>query len=65
MRALVGELISLRVASAGFQSQWLLSELAFHYLDHTDADKAGVAAGAVLAHLGITAVEFLAKFPGQ
>ena len=45
----------LRVASAGFQSQWLLSELAFHYLNHTDADKASVAAGAVLAHLGITA----------
>jgi len=65
MRALVGELISLRVASAGFQSQWLLSELAFHYLDHTDADKASVVAGTVLAHLGITAVEFLTKFPGQ
>ena len=45
----------LRVASAGFQSQWLLSELAFHYLDHSDADKSSIAAGAVLAHLGITA----------
>ena len=26
----------LRVASAGFQSQWILSELAFHYLEADD-----------------------------
>ena len=45
----------LRVASAGFQSQWVLSELAFHYLDKPDEEQHSVAAGAVLAHLGITA----------
>lgn len=44
-----------RVASAGFQSQWLLSELAFHFLDKPDAAPNSIAAGAVLGHLGITA----------
>ena len=45
----------LRVASAGLQSQWVLSELAFHYLDKPDVEQRSVAAGAVLTHLGITA----------
>ena len=45
----------LRVASAGFQSQWFLSELAFHYLNKPNAVQHSVAAGAVLTHLGITA----------
>jgi hypothetical protein len=45
----------LRVASAGFQSQWLLSELAFHYLDKPDVEQRSVATGAVLAHIAITA----------
>ena len=44
----------LRVASAGFQSQWLLSELAFHYLDKPDVEQRSVATGAVLAHIAIT-----------
>ena len=44
----------LRVASAGFQSQWLLSELAFHYLDKPNAEQHSVATGAVLAHIAIT-----------
>jgi hypothetical protein len=44
-----------RVASAGFQSQWLLSELAFHFLDKPDAAPNSIAAGVVLGHLGITA----------
>ena len=44
----------LRVASAGFQSQWLLSELAFHYLDKPDVEQHSVATGAVLAHIAIT-----------
>ena len=44
----------LRVASAGFQTQWLLSELAFHYLDKPDVEQRSIATGAVLAHIGIT-----------
>jgi hypothetical protein len=44
----------LRVASSGFQSQWLLSELAFHYLDKPDVEQRSVATGAVLAHIAIT-----------
>ena len=44
----------LRVASAGFQSQWFLSELAFHYLDKPDVEQHSVATGAVLAHIAIT-----------
>ena len=44
----------LRVASAGFQTQWLLSELAFHYLDKPDVEQHSVATGAVLAHIAIT-----------
>jgi len=44
----------LRVASAGFQSQWILSELAFHYLDKPDVGQHSVATGAVLAHIAIT-----------
>ena len=44
----------LRIASAGFQSQWLLSELAFHYLDKPDVEQRSVATGAVLAHIAIT-----------
>ena len=44
----------LRVASAGFQSQWVLSELAFHYLDKPDVEQHSVATGAVLAHIAIT-----------
>ena len=44
----------LRVASAGFQSQWVLSELAFHYLDKPNVEHRGVATGAVLAHIAIT-----------
>ena len=44
----------LRVASAGFQSQWLLSELAFHYLEKPDVEQHSVATGAVLAHIAIT-----------
>ena len=42
------------MASAGFQSQWLLSELAFHYLDKPDVEQRSVATGAVLAHIAIT-----------
>ena len=46
----------LRVASGGFQAQWLLSELAFHYLDQADTSTQNdIAAGAVLGHLAITA----------
>ena len=44
----------LRVASAGFQSQWVLSELAFHNLDKPDDEQHSVATGAVLAHIAIT-----------
>ena len=43
----------LRVASAGFQGQWLLSELAFHYLDKPDVEQHSVATGAVLAHIAL------------
>jgi hypothetical protein len=46
----------LRVASGGFQAQWLLSELAFHYLDQANTGAQNdIAAGAVLGHLAITA----------
>ena len=44
----------LRVASAGLQSQWFLSELAFHYLDKPNAEQHSVATGAVVAHIAIT-----------
>lgn len=44
----------LQVASAGFQTQWLMAELAFR--DHHGNDKApgNFGAGVVCAHLGIT-----------
>ncbi len=47
----------LLVASAGFQVQWLASEIAFHYLEKRkdDATSVNAAAGVVLSHLGITA----------
>jgi hypothetical protein len=47
----------LLVASAGFQVQWLASEVAFHYLEDSKDDVAAVntAAGVILGHLGITA----------
>jgi len=46
----------LRVASGGFQAQWLLSELAFHYLDQADTGMHNdIATGAILGHLAITA----------
>jgi len=46
----------LRVASGGFQAQWLLSELAFHHLDQADNGAYNdIATGAILGHLAITA----------
>jgi len=45
----------LRVASAGFQSQWLLSEVAFRYLDDAQITRRSLATGAIIAHLGISA----------
>jgi len=47
----------LLVASAGFQLQWLASEIAFHYLESRKDDVAtmNTAAGVILSHLGITA----------
>jgi len=46
----------LRVASGGFQAQWLLSELAFHYLDQANTGAHNdIATGAILGHLAITA----------
>ncbi len=47
----------LLVASAGFQVQWLASEIAFHYLEKSKADLAAMntAAGVILSHLGVTA----------
>ena len=35
-------------------ASWLLSELAFHYLDKPDVEQHSVATGAVLAHIAIT-----------
>ena len=35
-------------------TSWLLSELAFHYLDKPDVEQHSVATGAVLAHIAIT-----------
>lgn len=48
---------NLRLSSAGFQSQWLVSEYAFMNLDQSELDKRARAynAGLVLGHLGITA----------
>ena len=46
----------LRVASAGFQVQWLLSELAFDQLQKPSTGRSrDLAAGAILGHLAITA----------
>ena len=45
----------LRVASAGFQTQWLLSEVAFGYLHDAEISKRSLATGAVITHLGISA----------
>ncbi len=47
----------LLVASAGFQVQWITSEIAFHYLEKGKDDLAAMntAAGVILSHLGITA----------
>ena len=45
----------LRVASAGFQTQWLLSEVAFGYLHDAGISKRSLATGAVITHLGISA----------
>lgn len=47
----------LVVASAGFQVQWLASEIGFHYLEKRNDDVAvkNRAAGVILSHLGITA----------
>ena len=45
----------LRVASAGFQTQWLLSEVAFGYLHNAEISKRSLATGAVITHLGISA----------
>ena len=46
----------LRVASAGFQVQWLLSELAFEQLQKPSTGRSrDLAAGAILGHLAITA----------
>ena len=45
----------LRVASAGFQTQWLLSEVAFGYLNDAEISKRSLATGAVITHLGISA----------
>jgi hypothetical protein len=47
----------LLVASAGFQVQWLASEIAFHYLENSNDDVTAMntAAGVILGHLGITA----------
>lgn len=45
----------LRVASAGFQSQWLLSEVAFRHLNDGQIARRSFAAGAIITHLGISA----------
>ncbi len=47
----------LRLASAGYQSQWLASEYAFHQLDKTpdSAKQRAFYQGMVLGHIGITA----------
>ncbi len=46
----------LLVASAGFQAQWLVSEIAFHYLaNDRDVAKTNASAGVILGHLAITA----------
>ncbi len=47
----------LLVASAGFQVQWLASEIAFRHLENSQDDMAAMnaAAGVILGHLGITA----------
>ena len=45
----------LRVASAGFQTQWFLSEVALSYLEKGSNEQyQRLAKGAVLAHIGIT-----------
>ena len=45
----------LRVASAGFQVQWFLSELAFDQLQKPSTGRSrDLAAGAILGHLAIT-----------
>ena len=45
----------LRIAAAGFGTQWLLSELAFHVLDQPETPRQrDLAAGAILGHLVIT-----------
>ena len=45
----------LRIASAGFQTQWLLSEVAFKYLNDGEIARRSFAAGAIITHLGISA----------
>ena len=45
----------LRIASAGFQTQWLLSEVAFKYLNDGEIARRSLAAGAIITHLGISA----------
>ena len=47
----------LRVASAGFQLQWLSSEIAFYYLRNpkNNDSTTNMAAGVVVSHLAITA----------
>ncbi len=45
----------LRVASAGFQSQWLFSEVAFRHLNDGQIARRSLAAGAIITHLGISA----------
>ena len=50
----------LRVASAGFQIHWLLSELAFDQLQKPSTGRSrDLAAGAILGHLAITYLTFL------
>ena len=46
----------LQLASAGFQFQWIASELAFHYLaaEDTPTRNRNRAAGFILSHLAIT-----------
>ncbi len=48
----------LRLASAGFQTQWLTAEIAFRTLGRRDPPPRArhIAAGAVLGHLGITLI---------
>ena len=47
----------LRIASAGFQTQWLLSEVAFKYLNDGEIARRSLAAGAIITHLGISAAD--------